>query len=203
MTIRIECFLGATSLIEPGCESSGRPHPSGKHGHVVDYRHVIHALRRKPMAVLNLVYRDQLFPRRAYHRAFEALLAGDSEKRACRTMVGIDAASRPEGSPHVASLGRRRVASARPRPTRDRRSGSTVIEILRGLDDGQIHCPTVRLLKLHVLRLILFRHFAVKSAGKVTQRARRRRPFGRTDAGRERELQTDAGSGTSPFSRTR
>ncbi len=38
---------------------------SGKHGHVVDYHHVIHAPRKKPMALLNLVYRDQLFPRRA------------------------------------------------------------------------------------------------------------------------------------------
>jgi hypothetical protein len=27
-------------------------------------RRVIHALRRKPMALLNLVYREQLFPRR-------------------------------------------------------------------------------------------------------------------------------------------
>ena len=63
-----------------------RPHSSGKHGHVVDYRHVIHALHRKPMALLNLVYREQLFPRRSYQRAFEALLAGDSEKQACRTI---------------------------------------------------------------------------------------------------------------------
>jgi hypothetical protein len=67
----------------------GRPHSSGKHGHVVDYRHVIHALRRKPMALLNLVYREQLFPRPAYQRAFEALLASDSEKQACRTVVGL------------------------------------------------------------------------------------------------------------------
>ena len=67
----------------------GRPHSSGKHGHVVDYRHVIHALRRKPMALLNLVYREPLFPRRAYQRAFEALLASDGEKRACRTIVGL------------------------------------------------------------------------------------------------------------------
>jgi len=67
----------------------GRPHADRKHGHVVDYRHVIHALRRKPMALLNLVYREQLFPRRAYQRAFEALLASDSERRACRTMVGL------------------------------------------------------------------------------------------------------------------
>ena len=41
------------------------------------------------MALLNLVYRDQLFPRRAYARAFEALLAKVSEKQACRTMVGL------------------------------------------------------------------------------------------------------------------
>jgi hypothetical protein len=55
----------------------------------VDYHHVIHALRKKPMALLNLVYRDQLFPRRAYARAFEALLAEQNEKQACRTMVGL------------------------------------------------------------------------------------------------------------------
>src|SRR3954465_11442174 len=83
---RLECFLGATALMTL---RRGRPHPSGKRGHVVDYRHVIHALRRKPMALLNLVYRDQLFPRRAYQRAFDALLAADSEKQACRTMVGL------------------------------------------------------------------------------------------------------------------
>ena len=51
----------------------GRPVSESKGGHVVDYRHVIHALRKKPMALNNLVYRDQLFPRPAYARAFEAL----------------------------------------------------------------------------------------------------------------------------------
>jgi hypothetical protein len=73
---RLECFLGATSLMTL---RRGRPHADRKHGHVVDYRHIIHALRRKPMALLNLVYREQLFPRRAYQRAFEAMLAGDGE----------------------------------------------------------------------------------------------------------------------------
>jgi hypothetical protein len=82
---RLECFLGSTALMTL---RRGRPQ-QGKRGHVVDYRHVIHALRRKPMALLNLVYRDQLFPRRAYRGAFEALLAADSEKRACRIMVGL------------------------------------------------------------------------------------------------------------------
>jgi hypothetical protein len=83
---RLECFLGGTPLMTL---RRGRPHSSGKHGHVIDYRHVIHSLRRKPMALLNLVYREQLFPRRAYRRAFEALLAGEGEKPACRIMVGL------------------------------------------------------------------------------------------------------------------
>jgi hypothetical protein len=84
---RLECFLGSTRLLT--LRRGRPPQASGKHTHVVDYHHVIHALRRKPMALLNLVYRDQLFPRRAYARAFEALLARESEKHACRTMVGL------------------------------------------------------------------------------------------------------------------
>ena len=70
---RLDCFLGSTRLLT--LRRGRPPQASGKHGHVVDYRHVIHALRKKPMALLNLVYRDQLFPRRAYARAFEALQA--------------------------------------------------------------------------------------------------------------------------------
>ena len=67
----------------------GRRRPDGRNGHVVDYRHVIHALRRKPMALRNLVYRDQLFPRDAYRRAFEALLDAKGEPAACRDTVAL------------------------------------------------------------------------------------------------------------------
>ena len=83
---RLEGFQGSTHLFTL---RRGRSDSSGKHGHVVDYRHVIHSLRRKPMALLNLVYRDQLFPRRAFALAFEALLAASGERPACRAMVGI------------------------------------------------------------------------------------------------------------------
>jgi hypothetical protein len=84
---RLECFLGSTPLLT--LRRGRLPQGSSKHSHVVDYRHVIHALRKKPMALLNLVYRDQLFPRRAYARAFAALLAKQTEKQACRVMVGL------------------------------------------------------------------------------------------------------------------
>jgi len=83
---RLDVFIGGTHLMTL---PRGRAHASGKHDQVVNYRHVIHSLRRKPMALLNLVYRDQLFPRRAYARAFEALLAGANERRACRVTVEL------------------------------------------------------------------------------------------------------------------
>jgi hypothetical protein len=84
---RLECFLGSSPLMT--LRRGRPPQGSNKRGYVIDYRHVIHALRRKPMALLNLVYRHHLFPRQAYARAFEALLADGNERRACRTMVGL------------------------------------------------------------------------------------------------------------------
>ena len=83
---RLEVYLGGTHQMTL---PRGRAHPNGKHGHVVDYRHVIHSLRRKPMALMGLVYRDQLFPRQAYARAFEAMCAKLPARTACRTMVDL------------------------------------------------------------------------------------------------------------------
>ena len=50
---------------------------------------MIHALRRKPQALLNLVYRDQLFPRAAFRGTWEALIAAGPPRIACRTMVAL------------------------------------------------------------------------------------------------------------------
>jgi len=83
---RLELFIGGTALMTI---PRGRAGANGKHGHVVDYRHVIHALRRKPMALLNLSYRDQLFPREAYRRTFERLSELLPARVACRTMVEL------------------------------------------------------------------------------------------------------------------
>lgn len=83
---RLECFLGATPVV---ALRRGQPVSESKGGHVVDYRHVIHALRRKPMALANLVYRDQLFPREAYRRAFEALRERCDDRHACKVTVEL------------------------------------------------------------------------------------------------------------------
>jgi hypothetical protein len=83
---RLEVYLGGSHQFTL---PRGRRRPDGRHGHVVDYRHVIHSLRRKPMALLGLVYRDSLFPRPPYARAFEAMLARQPARQTCRTMVEI------------------------------------------------------------------------------------------------------------------
>jgi hypothetical protein len=83
---RLDVYLGASlQMTMP----RGRARPNGKHGHVVDYRHVIHSLKRKPMALMGLVYRDKLFPRQAYSRAFEAMVAKLPARTACRNMVDL------------------------------------------------------------------------------------------------------------------
>ena len=112
---RLEVYLGGTHQMTL---PRGRAHPNGKHGHVVDYRHVIHSLRRKPMALMGLVYRDQLFPRQAYARAFEAMLRQ---------------AARPDRLPHH---GRSARPGARARLRgRTRRSASTRISMAGRLPD--------------------------------------------------------------------
>lgn len=83
---RLECFLGQSPVVTL---RRGRSWGEGRHGHVIDYRHVIHSLRRKPMALMNLVYREALFPRPAYRLAWERLLAAGDARAACRTMVGL------------------------------------------------------------------------------------------------------------------
>lgn len=91
---RLEVFMGGSlQMTLP----RGRARADGRHDHVVNYRHVIHSLRRKPMALLNLVYRDKLFPRPAYRHAFEALVAHMPERLACKITVELLALAHDRG----------------------------------------------------------------------------------------------------------
>lgn len=94
---RLECCLGSTHLMTLRRE---RRRSDGRTAHVVDYRHVIHALRKKPMALLNLVYRDQLFPRQAFARAFEVLCEREGDKQACRMIVDLLALAHDRACEH-------------------------------------------------------------------------------------------------------
>ena len=87
---RLEVYLSGSHQLTL---ARGQARAGRKHGHVVDYRHVIHALRLV-MALMGLVYRDQLFPHPAFARTFEALAAALPARTACRTMIGLLALAR-------------------------------------------------------------------------------------------------------------
>ena len=82
---RLECFLGPTpAIVLPRVRPIGH-----QRARRIDYRHVIAALKKKPQALRNLIYRDDLFPQSAYARAWQALDAALPQKEACKTMVGL------------------------------------------------------------------------------------------------------------------
>ena len=83
---RIEAYLGNSHVV---CHPRARGQKSGDRVHVINYHHVIHALKRKPGALANSIYPDSLFPRTEYVLVWRALQASMSRRDACRRMVDI------------------------------------------------------------------------------------------------------------------
>lgn len=83
---RIEAYMGSSHVVS---HPRARGQKSGDRVHVINYHHVIHALKRKPGALANSIYRDSLFPRTEYVLVWKALQAALSRRDACRRMVDI------------------------------------------------------------------------------------------------------------------
>lgn len=82
---RLVCWLGTTQVL-----TLTRKHPKGKRrDRVVDYRHLAASLVRKPQAFRRSVFRDELFPRPAFRRAWEVLDESLDDRKACRVYVGL------------------------------------------------------------------------------------------------------------------
>ena len=101
---RVEAWLGATRVVAH--PRRRRATGGGRRVHVVDHRHVIHALRRKPphrrrtcgsTAFARSVYRDGLLPREEYTAAWARLSEALPERDACRRMVALLALAHDEG----------------------------------------------------------------------------------------------------------
>jgi hypothetical protein len=83
---RIEGWLGGQQVLEHTrvTHRDGQRHPRN-----IDYRHLVAALKRKPGAFARWVLRDAVFPRAVYRHTWERLAAAQSEREACKTMVGL------------------------------------------------------------------------------------------------------------------
>ena len=83
---RLDCFLSGVLVLTL---ARGARSPLGGRGRVIDYRHFVDALKRKPQAFKGLIFRDALFPREAYRRTWEQLDLRLSRRQACQTIVGL------------------------------------------------------------------------------------------------------------------
>ena len=83
---RLDCYVSGALVLTL---SRGSRSPVNGRGRVIDYRHFVDALRRKPQAFKGLAFRDALFPREAYRRMWEQLDARLTPRQACRTMVAL------------------------------------------------------------------------------------------------------------------
>ena len=83
---RLDCYVSGALVLSL---SRGIRSPVNGRGRVIDYRHFVDALRRKPQAFKGLAFRDALFPREAYRRMWEQLDARLTPRQACRTIVAL------------------------------------------------------------------------------------------------------------------
>jgi hypothetical protein len=83
---RLECYLSGAPVLSL---ARGVRSPINGRGRVIDYRHFIEALKRKPQAFKGLVFRDALFPREAYRRMWEQLELKLTQRQACQTIVAL------------------------------------------------------------------------------------------------------------------
>jgi hypothetical protein len=82
---RLDCYLSGALVLTL---VRGTRSPNGR-GRMLDYRHFVDALKRKPQAFKGLAFRDALFPREAYRRTWEQLDLQLTQRQACQTMVAL------------------------------------------------------------------------------------------------------------------
>ena len=83
---RLECYLSGALVLTL---ARGTRAPGQSRGRMLDYRHFIDSLKRKPQAFKGLAFRDALFPREAYRQIWAQLEAQLPQRQACQTIVAL------------------------------------------------------------------------------------------------------------------
>jgi len=82
---RLVCYLGTTQVLA----LERRRRNGRERARVIDYRHLINSLVKKPAAFRRWTLREEMFPREAFRRAWEMLDQSLDPRRACKTYVGL------------------------------------------------------------------------------------------------------------------
>ena len=83
---RLECYLSGALVLTL---ARGTRPPGHARGRMLDYRHFIDSLKRKPQAFRGLAFRDALFPREAYRQIWAQLELKLTQRQACQTIVAL------------------------------------------------------------------------------------------------------------------
>lgn len=83
---RLECWLGDVCVFET---ARGQVPDGNRRGRMLDYRHMLPALKKKPGAFARWALRDAMFPRTEYRLTWERLQKSLPERQACKLMVGL------------------------------------------------------------------------------------------------------------------
>jgi Mu transposase-like protein len=79
---RLDAFVGGMKVLTVPRGSPGQRR-------VIDYRHLLPALKRKPAAFARWRLREAMFPRTEYRLTWERLASELPERQACRVIVGL------------------------------------------------------------------------------------------------------------------
>jgi hypothetical protein len=79
-TVRVEVYEGALKIFHGRELLLSLPRAAGDRGVVIDYRHIITHLLRKPGAFAQYVHREELFPDSAFRLAYDRLVADHGER---------------------------------------------------------------------------------------------------------------------------
>jgi transposase InsO family protein len=79
---RVEAFVGGVNVLRVPRAAPGQRQ-------MIDYRHMLPALKRKPAAFARWRLREAMFPRTEYRLTWERLASALPERQACRVIVGL------------------------------------------------------------------------------------------------------------------
>jgi hypothetical protein len=79
---RVEAYVGGMNVLTVPRAAPGQRR-------VIDYRHLLPALKRKPAAFARWRLREAMFPRTEYRLTWERLASELPERQACRVIVGL------------------------------------------------------------------------------------------------------------------